>query len=61
MSLKEARPHAHADGTSHYHKYDVMHTKRVALIDRQGRIRALYDGTELDIDRVVRDVRELSR
>ncbi len=59
VSLKQPTPHAHADGTSHYHKYDVMHSKRVALIDRQGRMRALYDGTELDIDRVVRDVRDL--
>ncbi len=61
VSLKQSTPHAHADGSSHRHKYDVMHTKRVALIDRQGRIRALYDGTELDSDRVVRDIRELSR
>ncbi len=59
VALKQTTPHAHADGTSHYHKYDVMHTKRFALIDRQGRIRALYDGTELDIDRVERDVRSL--
>lgn len=61
VSLKQPTPHTHADGASHYHKYDVMHTKRVVLIDRQGRMRALYDGTELDMDRVVRDVRELSR
>ncbi len=59
VSLKQPTPHAHADGTSHYHKYDVMHSKRIALIDRQGRMRALYDGTELDIDRVVRDIRSL--
>jgi len=61
VSLQEATPHVHADGGSHQHKYDVMHTKRVVLIDRQGRMRALYDGTELDIDRVMLDIRELSR
>lgn len=37
----------------------VMHSGRFLLIDRQWRVRELYDGTELDIDRVVRDVRQL--
>lgn len=38
---------------------EVMHSGRFVLIDRQWRVRALYDGGELDIDRVVRDARQL--
>ncbi len=55
----EATPHAHGDGSTHRHSYDVMHSNRFVLVDGRGRIRALYDGTELDIDRVVRDIRRL--
>lgn len=45
----------HAEG------YDVLHSKRFVLIDRAGRVRALYDGTELDADRVVTDIEALLR
>ncbi len=55
----EVTPHTHGDGSTHRHSYDVMHSNRFALIDSKGRIRALYDGTELDIDRVVRYIRRL--
>ena len=39
--------------------YDVMHSNRIVLIDRQWRVRAYYDGLELDLDQVVQDVRAL--
>ncbi len=55
----EGTPHAHADGATHRHSYDVMHSNRFVLVDGRGRIRALYHGTELDIDRVVRDIHRL--
>jgi cytochrome oxidase Cu insertion factor (SCO1/SenC/PrrC family) len=38
---------------------EVMHSGRFVLIDRRGQIRAYYDGTVLDLDQVVRDVRRL--
>lgn len=41
--------------------YEVMHSGRFVLIDRQGRVRAQYDGRELDLDQVVRDIRQLLR
>ncbi len=40
--------------------YEVMHSGRLVLIDREGRIRSYYDTRELDIDRVVRDIRALA-
>lgn len=46
----------HGDGA-----YDMMHSTRFVLIDRQGRMRAFYDGRELDLDQVVRDIRQLLR
>lgn len=51
--------HLHEDGTTHEHPYDVMHSNRFVLIDREWRMRAYYDGLALDLDRVLRDVREL--
>jgi cytochrome oxidase Cu insertion factor (SCO1/SenC/PrrC family) len=41
--------------------YEVMHSGRFVLIDRQGRIRVYYDGPALEPDRVVRDIRNLMR
>ncbi len=40
--------------------YEVLHSGRLVLIDRAGRIRAYYDTRGLDIDRVVRDIRALA-
>jgi protein SCO1 len=40
--------------------YEVLHSGRLVLIDREGRIRAYYDTSDLDIDRVVRDIRVLA-
>lgn len=59
VPLEEPTPHEHGDGSRHQHGYDVMHSNRFALIDREGRVRALYDGTELDIDRVMADIERL--
>lgn len=59
VPLEEATPHSHSDGAQHRHAYDVMHSNRFVLIDRKGRMRALYDGTELDIGQVVRDIQRL--
>ena len=50
-------PHEAGDG--HDHSYDVMHSGRFVLIDRQRQIRAYYDGSTLDLDQVVRDLRQL--
>ena len=48
----ESEPHEHAE---------VMHSNRFILVDRQGRMRAFYDGLDLDLDLVLRDVRQLLR
>lgn len=37
----------------------ILHSNRFVLVDRAGRMRAFYDGLELDLDRVVRDIRAL--
>lgn len=39
----------------------ISHSGRFALIDREGRVRAYYDGTELDREQVLRDIRRLLR
>jgi cytochrome oxidase Cu insertion factor (SCO1/SenC/PrrC family) len=38
-----------------------MHSNRVVLIDRRGRIRAYYDGLALNVEQVVRAIRRLLR
>ncbi len=40
--------------------YEVLHSGRIVLVDRAGRIRAYYDTSELDLDRVLRDIRALA-
>ena len=47
-------------GEAHEHA-EVMHSNRFILIDRQGRMRALYDGLEFDLDQAVRGIRHLLR
>lgn len=54
-----ADPTAHEHGDEAQQAYEVMHSGRFALIDRQWRVRAWYDGQNLDLDRVMRDVRRL--
>jgi protein SCO1 len=51
----------HDSADSERPSYEVMHGSRFALLDQQWRIRGWYDGQDLDIDRVVRDVRQLLR
>jgi protein SCO1/2 len=38
----------------------VMHSHRFVLIDRGGRIRAYYEGRDLDPERLLGDVREVA-
>ena len=54
-------PREATDGGAAASSYDVMHSNRFVLIDRRGGIRAYYDGLELDLERVLRDVRHLLR
>lgn len=51
-------PGSREDG--HHSSYEVMHSGRFVLIDREWRIRAYYDGRDLDLDRVVQDVHRLA-
>jgi protein SCO1/2 len=52
---------AHAGHTDGSEPAQITHSGRFVLIDREGRVRATYDGTELDRERVLRDVRRLLR
>jgi len=54
-------PSGHHHDEEAQNDYEVMHSTRFVLIDRQGRIRAWYDGRELEPDRIVADVRALLR
>jgi protein SCO1/2 len=47
-----------ADDASHA-SYEVMHSGRFVLIDKDWRIRAYYDSREIDAERVLRDVTRL--
>jgi len=47
------------DGEDGHASYEVMHSGRFVLIDRDWRIRAYYDGRDIEPDRVLRDVRQL--
>lgn len=61
IPLPTASSHRHDDGEEHDHSYDVMHSNRFVLIDRQWRVRAYYDGLDLTPEQVVHDVRQLLR
>lgn len=41
--------------------YEILHGGRFVLIDPEGRIRAYYDGRELDLEQVVGDIRAVLR
>lgn len=58
---KEAEQGGLDHGDAHDKPYEVMHAGRFVLIDRQWRIRAYYDGRDLDLEQVVRDVRQVLR
>jgi protein SCO1/2 len=47
------------DGESGHAPYEVMHSGRFVLIDRDWRIRAYYDGREIEPERVLRDIRRV--
>ena len=49
----------HGEGKQAANGYDVMHSTRFVVIDREGRIRAYIDGRELDLDQTMRDLRQL--
>ena len=36
--------HIHQDGSLHFHEYDVFHSNRIVLADKDGNIRAYFDG-----------------
>ena len=58
--VSQSVEHVHEDGTVHPHGYDVTHTNRLALVDRQGQVRAYYDGaTDWDMARVLEDIEHL--
>jgi protein SCO1/2 len=47
------------DGEADHGAYEVMHSGRFVLIDRDWRIRAYYDGREIEPERVLRDIRQV--
>ncbi len=54
--------HTHPDGSAETHKYDVTHTNRFALVDRQGQVRAYIDGVyDWNLDKVMDNIRQLVR
>lgn len=57
--VEESNRHLHDDGTVHVHEYNVLHSTRMALADRGGVVRALYDSAEWDLDGVMADVERL--
>lgn len=60
QKIEQPVEHAHPDGSAHTHIYDVIHTNRFMLVDRQGQVRALYDGVyDWKLDKVLNDVRRL--
>ncbi len=54
----QAATHA---GEAGHPSYEVMHSGRLVLVDRAWRIRAYYDGQDVEPERVLRDVRQLLR
>jgi protein SCO1/2 len=58
--VEQRNEHHHEDGSLHIHEYDVYHTNRVVLGDREGRVRAYYDGAlDWDMAQVLDDVHRL--
>ncbi len=54
-------PGSHQGATDHGEQYEVMHSGRFILLDQQGRIRAYYQGPELDPERVLADIQALGK
>ena len=58
--IDETNRHVHEDGTVHLHEYNVLHTNRMVLADRDGMVRALYDAAaDWDLERVLADIERL--
>ena len=58
--VDQSNEHLHEDGSIHIHEYNVFHTNRVMLGDREGRVRAYYDGAlDWDMAKVLDDVHQL--
>lgn len=61
LGVEALPPNGAGHGDRSGHSYEVTHSGRFVLIDRQGRIRAYYDGTDVELDRIVGDIRSLLR
>ncbi len=48
-----------ADSEHSHGAYEVMHSGRFVLIDQDGHVRAYYNGSEFEPERVVRDIQQL--
>jgi cytochrome oxidase Cu insertion factor (SCO1/SenC/PrrC family) len=60
-TIDQTFEHTHPDGSVHLHQYDVAHTNRAALIDREGVVRAYYDMVlDWDIKRMLQSIRTLA-
>ena len=58
--VNQRNEHHHEDASIHIHEYDVFHTNRVVLVDKEGRVRAYYDGAvDWDMAKVLNDMRQL--
>jgi protein SCO1/2 len=58
--INESNKHRHEDGSVHIHEYDVFHTNRVILGDKDGRVRAYYNGgTDWDTTKILSDIEQL--
>lgn len=58
---REAPEHDHGADVESQPGYEVMHSGRFVLIDREWRIRAYYDGREFQADDVIADIRAVER
>lgn len=58
-SMKETE-HLHEDGYVHMHEYEIKHSGRILLIDKNGMVRRYYDPRDQwDIGNVIADVQYL--
>lgn len=56
----QSAKHIHEDGYLHIHEYDVFHTNRIVLSDKNGRIRSYYDATtDWDTNEIHEDILHL--
>ncbi len=57
----QARDHSQHAPLTQAAAYEVIHSGRLVLIDGRGHVRAYYDASDVDIERVVRDIQTLLR